>query len=52
MAAVHEAGYRIPEDFSFIGCDNIKSSPYTVPPLTTIDLKPIELADSNIRVPH
>ncbi|MEI8341449.1 MAG: LacI family DNA-binding transcriptional regulator [Verrucomicrobiota bacterium] len=45
MAAVREAGYRIPEDFSFIGCDNIKSSPYTVPPLTTIDLKPVELAD-------
>ena len=38
MFAVREAGYRIPEDFSFIGTDNIITSAFAVPPLTTIDL--------------
>jgi len=45
MAAVREAGLDIPGHFSFMGCDNIKTAPFFNPPLTTIDLKPVELAD-------
>ncbi len=38
MFATREAGYRIPDDLSFIGTDNIITSAFTEPPLTTIDL--------------
>lgn len=37
MRAIHEAGYRIPEDISVIGFDNIEQSNYTIPSLTTIN---------------
>ncbi len=36
MRAVRAAGFRIPEDISIIGFDNIYFSPYTNPPLTTV----------------
>ncbi len=44
MYAVREAGYRIPDDFSFIGTDDIVTSAFTEPPLTTIDLCAKEIA--------
>lgn len=36
MKAVNDLGYRIPDDISVIGFDNIPLSEYTTPPLTTI----------------
>ena len=36
MAALSEAGYRMPEDVSIIGCDDIVLCGYTTPALTTI----------------
>lgn len=36
MGAIYEAGLRIPEDISVIGCDDIELSSFTRPPLTTI----------------
>lgn len=36
MKAIKEAGLRIPEDMSIIGCDDIFLSECTEPPLTTI----------------
>lgn len=45
MAAIREAGLRVPEDFSLIGTDNTSTSAFTDPPLTTVDLKPTLLAD-------
>lgn len=37
MRELHAAGVRIPEEVSLIGYDNADFSPYTSPPLTTID---------------
>ncbi len=38
MRAFQEAGYRIPEDIGIIGFDNISSSLYETPPLTTVNV--------------
>ncbi len=38
MRAILEAGYRIPEDVSIIGVDDIPFSAMTVPPLTTMHI--------------
>lgn len=36
IAAIHEAGLRIPEDIAIVGYDDIPNAAYFVPPLTTI----------------
>lgn len=36
MKAIYEAGYKIPEDISIIGCDDTVPAQYSYPPLTTI----------------
>lgn len=38
MRALQESGYRIPEDVSLIGFDNLPFSEICFPPLTTIDV--------------
>lgn len=43
MRELHTAGLRVPEDVSLIGYDNADFSPYTTPPLTTIDPQVSEL---------
>ena len=37
MAAVHEAGLRIPEDIAFVGCGNFRYAEYLSVPLTSVD---------------
>ncbi|HEV7298652.1 MAG TPA: LacI family DNA-binding transcriptional regulator [Tepidisphaeraceae bacterium] len=37
LSAFHEAGIRVPNDLSLIGCDNLPESAYLVPSLTSID---------------
>ncbi len=37
MRAIYKRGYKVPEDFSLIGFDNLKESGMTITPLTTID---------------
>jgi len=47
MRRIHDRGFRIPEDFSIIGHDNIAYSRSTVPALTTISFgSPDEIAES------
>lgn len=41
LKAAHDAGYRVPEELSLIGFDDIRFSAYTSPPLTTVR-RPIE----------
>jgi LacI family transcriptional regulator len=43
LRALNEAGYRVPQDISLIGFDDIVLSQFTQPPLTTIHLSREEL---------
>jgi DNA-binding LacI/PurR family transcriptional regulator len=36
LAALHEAGLRVPDDISVVGFDDLPESPYFTPPLTTV----------------
>ncbi len=36
MRAIHEAGYRVPDDIAVVGFDDIEDGRFTVPSLTTI----------------
>jgi len=36
LLAMHEAGRRVPEDFSVVGFDDVPEAAYLIPPLTTI----------------
>jgi DNA-binding LacI/PurR family transcriptional regulator len=49
MGAIAEAGLRVPDDISVIGCDDIQLSAYTMPPLTTISLPRAEIANAAFR---
>lgn len=42
MAAIHQKGLRIPEDIAVVGYDDIPTAPYMVPPLTTVQVAPLE----------
>jgi LacI family transcriptional regulator len=37
IKAVNEAGLRIPQDIAFVGCGNLRYSPYLRIPLTSVD---------------
>jgi DNA-binding LacI/PurR family transcriptional regulator len=36
LLALHEAGRRVPQDFSVVGFDDVPEAAYTIPPLTTM----------------
>ena len=36
LLALHEAGRRVPEDFSVVGFDDVPEAAYFIPPLTTM----------------
>ena len=48
MQALKEAGYRIPEDVSVVGFDDISSSEYVSPPLTTIQVPKYFLGETAV----
>ncbi|MDR3364695.1 MAG: LacI family transcriptional regulator [Clostridiales Family XIII bacterium] len=48
MSAARAAGYRVPEDISFIGLDDVPEAKYIEPPLATIPISPQILADEAI----
>lgn len=39
IKAAHERGWRIPEDVSVTGWDDIPTAPFLIPSLTTVDIK-------------
>ena len=48
MAALQEAGYKIPEDISLIGMDNIVYSAFSACPLTTIHISRTQMAKATM----
>jgi len=50
MDVLKDAGYRIPEDISIIGCGNMYLSEQTVPPLTTIDQHTYEMGTQSVEM--
>lgn len=46
MAAILEAGLRIPEDVAVVGCGNIQHAAYTLVPLTSVDQNTVQLGKS------
>jgi LacI family transcriptional regulator len=44
LHAAYRAGYRVPDDFSVIGFDDIHMAEVTIPPLTTVQMSRFELA--------
>jgi DNA-binding LacI/PurR family transcriptional regulator len=49
MRGIREAGMRVPEDLSIVGCDDIAMSAYVSPPLTTIRIEREELGAMAVR---
>jgi LacI family transcriptional regulator len=43
LLALHQAGLKVPQDVSLVGFDDLASSMYTSPPLTTIHQPAYEL---------
>lgn len=49
MRALKEAGYRVPDDISIIGFDNISYGSICEPPLTTINVYKREMGETAVR---
>jgi DNA-binding LacI/PurR family transcriptional regulator len=53
MGVLKERGYRVPEDVSVVGYDDVEPAAHSFPPLTTvrqpIDLGGVQLVDSLLR---
>lgn len=49
MRAGLEFAFRIPRDLSVVGFDDIRMAQFTVPPLTTIQIPPVEIAKKAFR---
>lgn len=45
LRALHEAGLRVPEDFSVVGFDDIAQAEFTCPALTTVHLPKSEMGE-------
>lgn len=50
ISAITEKGYRVPDDFSVIGYDNVHSSRFFAPPLTTIHQSKARLGERALRL--
>ena len=50
MDALKDAGYKIPQDISVIGCGNMLLSTRTIPPLTTVDQHTYEMGAKSVEL--
>jgi len=50
MKAFHEKGYKIPDDISLVGFDNLPMSEMSSPPLTTIDVYKHKIAQYALNI--
>ncbi len=49
LHALFRTGYRVPEDFSIIGFDDVNIAQFTLPPLTSVQMSRRELASCAVR---
>lgn len=50
LLALHQTGFRVPEDVSIVGLDDIEVAAYQIPPLTTIRQSFVELATRGVEL--
>ena len=50
LHALHEAGWKCPEEVAVIGCNNSSFVEYSYPPLTSLDIKPEKIGAEAVRV--
>ncbi|HET9780807.1 MAG TPA: LacI family DNA-binding transcriptional regulator [Candidatus Dormibacteraeota bacterium] len=50
LAALRNAGRRVPDECAVVGCDDIDIAPYTAPPLTTIHVPFYEIGSEAMRL--
>lgn len=50
MRAAYDAGWRVPQDFSIIGFDDIALAPYFEPPLTTVAQAKLEMGEKAVQM--
>jgi DNA-binding LacI/PurR family transcriptional regulator len=48
-AAILRAGYRVPDDFSVVVCDDLPLADFLVPPQATVSLPVYELGEASVR---
>ncbi len=48
MDALKDAGYKIPQDISVLGCGNLLFSKRTIPPLTTVDQHTYQMGSASV----
>jgi DNA-binding LacI/PurR family transcriptional regulator len=52
MEAIKDAGLRIPDHISIVGIDNVRSSAYTFPPLTTYNVPKYKMGEMVVMIMH
>ncbi|MEM8533189.1 MAG: LacI family DNA-binding transcriptional regulator [Chloroflexota bacterium] len=50
LRAIHEAGFKVPEDIALVSFDDLPSSLYTTPPLTTMHQPITEMGTSAVDI--
>jgi DNA-binding LacI/PurR family transcriptional regulator len=50
MEAIKDAGLRIPDDISIVGIDDVRSSAYTFPPLTTYHVPKYRMGETAVMI--
>jgi LacI family transcriptional regulator len=48
IRALHELGWRVPQDISLMGCDDLELSGFLVPPLSTVFQDPYEIGRQGV----
>jgi LacI family transcriptional regulator len=50
LMALHELGWRVPEDISLMGCDDLEMSAFLVPPLSTVFQDPYAIGSRGVKL--
>jgi len=50
LMALHELGWRVPEDISLMGCDDLELSAFLVPPLSTVFQDPYAIGSRGVEL--